>query len=704
MRLDISTPGRWCLIAAASTWAGVVATLTEPRAGAAVALVWLSIAILSKRVLFIVMALFLIAGSFSGMFAGMRSQAIAAAEVPDGRVTLTARVAEESAVRSYGKAVIVPVTLDGIPWNGPRLALSGLDPAVPVGSTVTLKGDLRPRVLRVRDEVVAGVIELDEMVTMIPPVNPIVRIGNAARRRVTGLYNGEASTDGLVRGLLIGDTDLLSASDEEDLRRAGLAHFIAVSGSNVAMFLVAWWFLTAPIAVRPVLRVVGGIIGLAVFAVVTRWEPSVIRASVMAATLLIGGLVGIPIDPWMALGTAVTLLLLVSGHLGLSVGFQLSVAATVGVLVGVQAASGRKPRWLYVPLFVTMGAQMAVAPIILAVFGAIPLVAPLANLVVGPMVTLTTAVGALALAVPAVKPLVDIGAGGILAVAGAAASGPQLGLAAATGVVLAGAAAAWRQTRPLGIALLALALMWGMAAPTVWPTEPTMVVLDVGQGDAILLQDPSGATVLVDGGSDPRVLDRALRRNGVRRLTLLVVTHGDVDHIGGVIELLAANRASELWIPAFAPEGALLVEATATARRAGINVLEVDRGMRFSLSTMQIEIMGPRRRYAAENDGSVVLWVTSGRSVFLGGDVEKVAQRDLPPLRPDVMVVPHHGSRSNDLGWLARTVGQMAILSYGDNRYGHPHPEVLAVLEDANTEVRHTYLEGDVVISLAPTP
>lgn len=704
MRIEVSTPGRWCLLAAVSTWSGVALGIIKPLWAGIVALICLLAAVLTRRLAVVVVAIFVIAGSFSGVVATLRSGAIATAEVPEGRVTLIARVAEESSARSYDRAVLEPLILDGVPWNGPRLAASGLDEGVPVGATVTLEGDLRQRVMRVRDEVVAGVMRVDGMIAMTPSSNPIVRVGNAARRHVTSLYHRESSTDGLVRGLLIGDTDLLSASDEEDLRRAGLAHFIAVSGSNVAMFLVAWWFLTAPIAVRPVFRVIGGVIGLAMFAVVTRWEPSVIRASVMAGTLLVGGLVGIPLDPWMALGTAVTLLLLVSGHLGLSVGFQLSVAATVGVLVGVQAASGRRPRWLYVPLFVTMGAQVAVAPIILAVFGTIPLVAPLANLIVGPMVTFTTAFGALALALPVLKPLVDIGASGILAVSRVASAGPQLGLGAMTGVVVAGAAATWRATRPLGVAAVVIVLMWAVAARAAWPTEPTMVVLDVGQGDAILLQDPSGGTVLVDGGAEPRVLDRALRRNGVRKLTLIVVTHGDLDHVGGVIELLSAGRTSELWIPANVDDGGLLIKAVEAARRGGVTVVEVERGARLSLASMQIDVMGPVRRYAAENDGSVVLWITSGRSVFLGGDVEAVAQRDLPPVRPDIMVVPHHGSRSTDLRWLARTVGQMAILSYGENRYGHPNGEVLAVLEDAGAELRHTYIDGDIVVGLGSTP
>ena len=285
----------------------------------------------------------MILGMFSGAAAGERGDAIHRADLPEGHVVLIARMAEEATGAAYSRSVVEPVAVDGVLWDGPRLALTGLDPGAPVGATVTVEGDIRSRVSRVRDEIVAGVMTVDEVLHVRPSTNPIVRLGNAIRGRVASVYNGSRSGDGLIRGLLIGDTSLLSAAHEEDLRRAGLAHFIAVSGSNVAMFLVAWWFLTAPIAVRPVLRVVGGFVGLAVFAVVTRWEPSVIRASVMAAVPLLGGLIGLPFDPWMALGTAVTALLLFSGQLAFSVGFQLSVAATAGVLVGVAAVGARKP-------------------------------------------------------------------------------------------------------------------------------------------------------------------------------------------------------------------------------------------------------------------------------------------------------------------------------------------------------------------------
>ncbi|MDK1010048.1 MAG: ComEC/Rec2 family competence protein [Actinomycetota bacterium] len=704
MTIAVTTPGRWCLLAAGATWTGVIIGFSSLSIGVGVAVLGLCASVVSRRIAVVVVVVFIAVGVASGATADLRLSAIERAEIPEGHATLTLRIAEEATLRSYERAVAEPLALDGSRWSGPRIAVIGLDAGIPVGSVVVATGHLTPRVARVRDEVVAGVFRVDEVVTVVESSNPIVQIGNAARGRVASVYDGSVRTDGLVRGLLIGDTDLLAARDEEDLRRAGLAHFVAVSGSNVAMFLVAWWFLTAPIAVRPVLRVVGGMIGLAIFAVVTRWEPSVIRASVMAAVPLVGGLVGIPFDPWMALGTAVTLLLLVSGHLAFSVGFQLSVAATAGVLFGVTAASGRTPRWLVIPLFATVGAQVAVAPIILVVFGTIPLAAPIANLIVAPLVTVTTAIGAVAVVAPILKPLVTLGASAILSVASAAAFGPQLAPLEAFGAVATAGAVVWRPTRAIGLAGTVLIVMLAITGSSQWPQAPTMVVLDVGQGDAILFQDPSGQAVLVDGGADPQILDRALRGNGVRRLSLVVVTHGDADHVAGVVELLRAGDAEELWVPEFVPEGSLLLEAVEAATAAGISVRRVAAGDTYATGSIQLAVLGPKRRYAGENDGSVVLWVTAGRTVFIGGDIEAVAQADLPPLRPDVLVVPHHGSSTTDLQWLRRTVGGIAILSYGENRYGHPHPDVVAVLEDAGTEVRHTYIEGDVVVSLTAAP
>jgi competence protein ComEC len=203
----------------------------------------------------------------------------------------------------------------------------------------------------------------------------------------------------------------------------------------------------------------------------------------------------------------------------------------------------------------------------------------------------------------------------------------------------------------------------------------------------------------MDGGSDPRILDRALRRHGVRSVDIAVVSHNDLDHAGGLADLIAGGNVETLVVSRFAVAG----PADAAASAANTEIVAVGRGDRFHVGSVRVEVLSPHRRFASENDGSIVLLLAAGVTILLPGDIESVGQRELPAVRPDVIVVPHHGSASTDLKWLASTLGKAAVLSYGPNTYGHPHPDVLAVLEGSGVEVRSTADEGDISIPLTPT-
>jgi competence protein ComEC len=357
---------------------------------------------------------------------------------------------------------------------------------------------------------------------------------------------------------------------------------------------------------------------------------------------------------------------------------------------------------VWTALGATVGAQVAVAPILLVVFGSIPLVAPIANLAAAPVVAVTTVVGMVVIIapLPLLTSIAGIGATVILDIARRTSEGPQLGVIAsvAMGVVVLAIISRW--TRPLGLAALCCVALFVAAGQPSWPTSPTAVVLDVGQGDAILLQDPSGLAMLVDGGREPAVLDRALRRHGVRSLAVVVVTHADADHVGGLVEVVEGLDVGEVWIGADATTAALLDDVLDAAARRDIPVVEVGDGLRGALGDIALEVVGPRRRYLGDNDGSVVILAAARRSILLAGDIEAVAQRELAPVAPDVLLVPHHGSATSDLEWLERTLDEVAILSYGPNTYGHPDPAVVDVLEHSGAEIHRTATDGDITIEL----
>ncbi len=697
--MTIDEPGRWCLGAGATVAFGIVAPLPVALIVGATIALW-SIT-RTRRVGWLVLAVLVSLGGVSGWTADVRASAVLTASVPTGPVEMTATIREDPSSVTAWMAVGEPSMLDGAPWAGPPLAIGPLPGEVEAGDTVVVRGRLTQRSHRIRNDMVAGTLRLRSLDEHVEAAGPFFVAGNARRHRVRATFSRDDPVDGLVTGLLIGDTERVPARTMEDLRRAGLAHFVAVSGSNVALFLAALWIVGAPIAIHPRLRSVLGLAGLIVFVVVTRWEPSVIRASAMAAVPMVGSVIGVPADPWMALGTAVTLLLLASGDLLHSVGFQLSVAATAGVLIGIGIVGGRRPRWLWMPLGATVGAQVAVAPIIVTVFGTIPLVAPLANLVAAPVVTISSTLGIAAVIVP-IEPLIGLSrlaSGAVLRIADVASEGPQLGAWGALGAGVIAAAIVVPWLRPLGLAGMALVVLSLGTSTSAWPAVPTLIAFDIGQGDAIALLDASGAAALVDGGPDPGVLDRALRRHGIERLDLVVASHGDSDHAGGLFDLVRFGTVGELWLPEHQTDPVLDELAEAAGLR-GIPVRRVSAGDRGAVGAITLEVLGPARRYLADNDGSVVLLARAGSTVLLPGDIEAVAQHALPPVRPDVLVVPHHGAGTTDRDWLERVAGPVAVVSYGANRYGHPHPEILDVLDRSGSRVLHTHLHGDVVVPL----
>jgi len=273
---------------------------------------------------------------------------------------------------------------------------------------------------------------------------------------------------------------------------------------------------------------------------------------------------------------------------------------------------------------------------------------------------------------------------------------------------------------PLLVLVLLLAgCVPGRAAPDGAPTVDapfTLTALDVGQGDALLLR-ARGVTILVDTGEPGADVVRLLRREGIERLDLLVITHAHLDHVGGAPLVLDALPVDVVWMHPV-PEGVdVVVQHTQTleaAERRGIPIRAPPVGARVSVGDLRLEVFGPPagRPYdwtrSELNNASIVLRasVAGAGSVLLAGDVEREAQADLlaahrERLRVDVLVVPHHGSRTSDPEFLLATGARTAVLSVGrGNRHGHPHPEILATLESAGMRIHRTDRDGTVRIAL----
>lgn len=645
-------------------------------------------------------------GWWSGFFAAQREQAILEYPTPPGTVHLKVRLLGDPRAGEHGwwALSVADPPEAGRPESVPMLLAFDAPPPGQAGERLRIEGRRTDRTGHARGNPYSGVVQVDQVARVEPDGATWWTAGNMVRARALERLRDRGPERALLAGFLVGDTTGVPAADMEAMRRTGLTHLVAVSGSNVSLFLTLTLVAAGPLASGPRRRAVAGLIALMVLVVATRWEPSVVRASTMAGLMLAGRVGGWALDPATALAVTVIGVVAVSGELATDVGFALSALATLGVLLGAGLQPVSLPRPVATVLGATVGAQLAVAPLLLTVFGTIPLLSPLTNLVAVPVVAATTATGAVAVAVGA-EPLIELsarGAGLVLFVARTGAAWPQV---AWGGLALLAAAAALtlfprlRSLLAIGLAAAVAAVL--LAGPASLPS-PGAVVLDVGQGDAILVASSAGRRMLVDGGPDPARLEEKLLRYGVTRLDLVVLTHVHADHAAGLEAVLGRRAVGEVWLPTPPHE----TTASRTIRRLvgelGLVARPPPVGRVVPLGDLAIEVLGPRRRYASPNDQSIVMRISApgGPRLLLTGDVETHAQQDLTGLQADILKVPHQGAATSDLGWLEGVGADWAIISVGPNDFGHPAPEVVATLEKFRARVSRTDRDGDVVIRL----
>lgn len=587
----------------------------------------------------------------------------------------------------------------------------------------------------------------DDVVAVLAARGPPAVLGSPAGwQRIAGtLRDGLADSStrvldprpaGLLPGLVVGDTRQMDPVLDGDFRRAGLAHLTAVSGANVAITITAvLWPLRRRAVDRRVQAAVGGV-ALVCFVVLARPEPSVVRAAAMGAVTLLalaGGRSRVAVP---ALAAAVCVLLLADPGLARNPGFALSVVATAAIVLLAPGWSRhlRERGWpppVADALAVSLAAGVATAPLVAALSGTVSLVSLPANLLAAPAVAPATVLGLLATVVGAVLPpagdLLVRGAGWptrwLVLVAERAAALPDAapgwpaGLlgAALLAVLLAGGGwALWRfrRLRPLALAALAGLVLVGWPvrqAVRGWPPpDAVLVACDVGQGDALVLPTGPGEAVLVDAGPDVAAVDRCLDDLGVEQLPLVLLSHLDADHVGGLAGAIGGRRVGAVATGALSPADDRVAPVESLVRRAGAERVRLVPGERREVGPVSLEVLAPapeRATAAAEpNDLSLVVRATvGGIRILLTGDLGAEAERRLrtsgADLAADVLKVPHHGSADADPEFLAATGARVALISVGaDNTYGHPARTLLEELARGGMTVHRTDRDGDVAV------
>jgi len=534
----------------------------------------------------------------------------------------------------------------------------------------------------------------------------------------------------LARGMVLGQDDALSEDLREAMRASGLAHLVAASGQNVLLLSALVLGLCALVGVPLRVRLALAIALVVLYVPLAGAGPSIQRAGVMGIAGLLAALAGRPASRWYAVLLAAALTLAVDPRSAADPGWQLSFAAVLAMLalsrpLRERLEARRLPGALAEALALTLAATIGTAPLLAAHFERLSLVSVPANLLaalpVGPVMwvgTLAAALGQFSPALAAPVAAVATWPLGFLAWVGrACAELPlaevQVGLPGPAGVAVAYAAIAvlacsLRARR----ATLALALIAGAAVlpgPGGGPGPPRAVrisFLDVGQGDATLVQSPQGAAVLFDGGPPGTGLVDDLRAAGVERLDAVVATHQSLDHDGG---LPAVVR--ELPVGLFLDGGDgtgdprfRALQGMVAARR--IRSVPAVAGQVLRAPGLTVRILSPPPRPAGPapedpNPRAVVAHVEGrGLDALLSGDAESPALLPLDLPEVDVLKVPHHGSADEGLPLLLKRLDPtVAAITVGRNTYGHPTAPTLAALGAAVPAVRRTDQHGTITVT-----
>ncbi|MFN3865215.1 MAG: ComEC/Rec2 family competence protein [Demequina sp.] len=541
---------------------------------------------------------------------------------------------------------------------------------------------------------------------------------------------GETSR-GLVRGMVVGDTSSMSPSQVQDMRVSGLAHLTAVSGAHFAIVIMACGAaMSALRAPRPV-RATAIFIVASTFAALVGAESSVLRALGMAVAVALAAAWGRPARGLAALAACVVVLLTIDPALSRSLGFAMSVQAVAAIVlwsprIAVLLARVVTPGLARVAS-IPIAAQVAVTPVLVVIEPRLGPYAVVANLAAGVAVLPTMLAGAMALAIAAVHVeaaqvpahVAGVGAAAIVSVARTAASAPgswlswpagTLGVcaAAAVAVGLVAATTATHPSRRVAAVVVACAVTGAALSIAGGTDRPVMrdwdvAVCDVGQGDMLLLRAGPDAAVVIDTGPPGGGASECLRRHGVARVPVLVLTHPHQDHDGAVVSVLGSTRVDRAWVAAAGAKAA----AARVLEAAGVPVEVPAPGQHERVGELSLTVVSEAhaRPQVELNDASIVVYAVAGQTAVLAlGDLEQRGQRELLALMPsdlhvDVVKVAHHGSADQLPALAARIDATVAVVTAGEeNRHGHPTETALDLYGTTSQALLRTDVCGDVAI------
>ncbi len=609
------------------------------------------------------------------------------------------------------------------------------------GVTVKLEAKLEPAGRNSRDSFLAK--PSSDIEVIADPTSSQGFLNELRADYVASIAGVTPDSKTLVAGLAIGEITELSEELEDKMRIVSLTHLVAVSGSNCAIVVGMVYLIAVGLRFGRTGRTVISLTALFLYVLLIGPDPSVLRAGVMAASVILMIALGRRTWALNSLALATLVLLIADPWLAVEFGFGLSVLATAGILLLAPAMAehlaNRMPMPLALGLSVTMSAQLFCLPLLMQLQPGLATYSVIANLLAGPMVAPVTVLGMIALLVTPIAPwlagwvsfLASLGTWVIEMIAIIFADLPVAYFPWLTGLpatilstLLILAVGAWLRAGPIPLRQLGVGAVVVIAVTTIsipaaseilprsWPIKQWQVVAcDVGQGDALVIQS-RGRTALIDVGADEDLVDQCLSDLSIRHIDLLVLTHFDFDHVGGLAGAIKGRPVSTAIISGFPDDRPATAISLDQLEKAGVSVLIADPSISGVLGDYSWKILGPSKEATEakdSNDASVVM-------VFLGleldllllGDLGESGQQRIASTakrllisstKPLILKVSHHGSNDQSAELHESLRPELSLISVGaTNGYGHPGKQLLDLLARSGSEVLRTDTHGSIAV------
>jgi len=541
--------------------------------------------------------------------------------------------------------------------------------------------------------------------------------------------SGDGNAGALIPGMVLGDTSKQSSEFKNSMKRSGLTHLVAVSGANFALVSAFVLWMMQFLFTRMKFRLTATAISLIAFIALVRPSPSVLRAAAMAAVLLIAQGTKRARDSLPALGFAMAAVVIVDPWQARDAGFALSVLATGGLLlfapVIVEKLSSHVPEKLAQALAPPIAAIVFCSPIIVALSGYLAPMSVIANLFAAPFVAPITIVGFIAALFSPFLPFISsvliwfirFPAGAIALIAQWASNFPVLTLRTgkigflfvASFTLLAWLLKKWFKYITIFTLIVLISITWLQR----WPGGDWEIAnCDIGQGDSMVINLGNHQGIVIDVGPDAVAEDRCLKALGIQQIPLLILSHFHADHVAGLPGAIKNRVVGQVWVSV---NSAPLVEsAMAHSALEGVEIIKAVRGMSSRVGKLTIRVLWPNLSATSfeempgegsqVNNSSIATLITSDSfSIFAGGDLEPPVQqiliKDVAPV--DIYKVCHHGSRYQDLAFMAALHPRISIISVGvGNTYGHPAVQTLDALTRLGSEVLRTDIDGAIAVQV----